>query len=167
MRLTVQTTSGSSSGSPGAQNAYTVANWSWSETTMTYANAPALGTKVIGSVPGGSAARTAYTVTLTQADLQSAVGGQLTLAITGPQPTLLCELQGGHGWTPGCAGTGPGGGHAKRGHSRCCDPVSKNVRRRPTLPPGPPGSTIGAERLSFRVRNETGRFPFAMTAVTL
>ena len=28
-------------------------------------------------------------------------------------------------------------------------------------------STIGAERLSFRVRNGTGRFPLAMTAVTL
>jgi len=28
-------------------------------------------------------------------------------------------------------------------------------------------STIGAEGLSFRVRNGTGRFPFAMTAVTL
>src|SRR3954466_13403357 len=41
------------------------------------------------------------------------------------------------------------------------------VRRRPTLPPRLQGSTIGAERLSFRVRNGTGRFPFAMTAVTL
>ena len=30
-----------------------------------------------------------------------------------------------------------------------------------------PGSTIGAEGLSFRVRNGAGRFPFAMTAVTL
>ncbi len=41
------------------------------------------------------------------------------------------------------------------------------VRRRPTLPPRLQGSTIGAERLSFRVRNGTGRFPLAMTAVTL
>ena len=40
------------------------------------------------------------------------------------------------------------------------------VRRRPTLPPRLRGSTIGAERLSFRVRNETGRFPLAMAAVT-
>ena len=43
----------------------------------------------------------------------------------------------------------------------------KNVRRRPTLPRGPPRSTIGAEGLSFRVRNGTGRFPFAMAAETL
>ena len=45
--------------------------------------------------------------------------------------------------------------------------IAKNVRRRPTLPPSTPGSTIGADRLSFRVRNGTGRFPVAMTAVTL
>ena len=44
---------------------------------------------------------------------------------------------------------------------------SEEVRRCPTLPQGPPCSTIGAERLSFRVRNGTGRFPHAMTAVTL
>ena len=43
----------------------------------------------------------------------------------------------------------------------------KEVRRCPTLPQGPPCSTIGAERLSFRVRNVTGRFPLAMAAETL
>src|SRR4051795_7650551 len=43
----------------------------------------------------------------------------------------------------------------------------KNVRRRPTLPRSVPRSTIGAERLSFRVRNGTGRFPLAIAAVTL
>src|SRR5581483_12374625 len=43
----------------------------------------------------------------------------------------------------------------------------KNVRRRPTLPRGGPRSTIGAERLSFRVRDGTGRFPLAMVAETL
>ena len=41
------------------------------------------------------------------------------------------------------------------------------VRRRPTLPPRSQGSTIGAVGLCFRVRNGTGRFPYAMTAVTL
>ena len=41
------------------------------------------------------------------------------------------------------------------------------VRRRPTLPHSLPCSTIGAERLNFRVRNVTGCFPFAMVAVTL
>src|SRR5579859_4534557 len=41
------------------------------------------------------------------------------------------------------------------------------VRPRPTLPPSPPGSTIGAGGLSFRVRDGTGRFPAAMAAVTL
>ena len=41
------------------------------------------------------------------------------------------------------------------------------VRRCPTLPHPGGCSTIGAERLSFRVRNGTGRFPFAMTTVTV
>ena len=43
----------------------------------------------------------------------------------------------------------------------------EEVRRCPTLPQGPPCSTIGAESLSFRVRNVTGRFPLAMAAETL
>src|SRR3954453_23003105 len=43
----------------------------------------------------------------------------------------------------------------------------EEVRLCPTLPQGPPCSTIGAESLSFRVRNVTGRFPLAMAAVTL
>ena len=40
------------------------------------------------------------------------------------------------------------------------------VRRCPTLPQGPPCSTIGAKSLSFRVRNVTGRFPLAIAAET-
>ena len=40
------------------------------------------------------------------------------------------------------------------------------VRRCPTFPPGL-GSIIGADRLSFRVRDGSGRFPVAMSAVTL
>src|SRR5689334_2908900 len=47
------------------------------------------------------------------------------------------------------------------------DPCPKCVRRRPTLPRSGPRSTIGAERLSFRVRDGTGRFPLAMVAETL
>ena len=43
----------------------------------------------------------------------------------------------------------------------------KYVRLRPTLPHRHQCSTIGAEGLSFRVRNGAGRFPFAMTAETL
>src|SRR5579875_2768345 len=51
----------------------------------------------------------------------------------------------------------------KEGPPLCGWPsFSKIVRRRPTLPPRPQGSTIGAEGLSFRVRNGTGRFPFAI-----
>ena len=41
------------------------------------------------------------------------------------------------------------------------------VRRRPSLPHGPPCSTIGAEKLNFRVRNGAGCFPLAMITETL
>ena len=41
------------------------------------------------------------------------------------------------------------------------------VRRCPTLPHPVECSTIGAVGLSFRVRDGTGRFPHAMTTVTL
>ena len=44
--------------------------------------------------------------------------------------------------------------------------VSVCVRRCPTFPPGL-GSIIGAGRLSFRVRDGSGRFPVAVFAVTL
>ena len=46
-------------------------------------------------------------------------------------------------------------------------PVFGVVRRCPTLPHPLECSTIGAVGLSFRVRNGTGRFPHAMTTVTL
>ena len=45
--------------------------------------------------------------------------------------------------------------------------VNGVVRRCPTLPHAPACSTIGAVRLSFRVRNVSGRFPHAMTAGTI
>src|SRR5690606_36764017 len=53
--------------------------------------------------------------------------------------------------------------------SRCMpDSRSSNGhRRRPTLPQGLPCSTIGSVRLSFRVRNVTGRFPYATTTESL
>ena len=64
-----------------------------------------------------------------------------------------------------------GGGGGAGGINGWCPPrfgvgTKRCVRRCPTLPHDPSCSTIGAERLSFRVRNGTGRFPFAMTAVT-
>ena len=34
--------------------------------------------------------------------------------------------------------------------------LQKRIRRRPTLPPSHPGSTIGAEELNFRVRKGNG-----------
>ena len=40
------------------------------------------------------------------------------------------------------------------------------LRRCPALPLAGAGSTVGAERLSFRVRDGSGRFPFAVAAAT-
>src|SRR6478672_4173919 len=59
-------------------------------------------------------------------------------------------------------------GEMEKGALRVQSPLfGKYVRLRPTLPHRHQCSTIGAEGLSFRVRNGTGRFPFAMAAVTL
>ena len=49
------------------------------------------------------------------------------------------------------------GGFARRGS---CE--KEKSRQRPTLPPGPPGSTIGAGGLNGRVRNGNGCGPSAM-----
>src|SRR5688572_28404348 len=59
-----------------------------------------------------------------------------------------------------------GGEMGKRGRLVAA-PLPMYVRRRPTLPQPLGCSTIGAERLNFRVRYGTGCFPFAMAAVTL
>src|SRR5699024_9716440 len=62
----------------------------------------------------------------------------------------------------GCSGYGRGP------LQRCCGgPLGVFVRRCPTLPHPLECSTIGAGRLSFRVRYVSGRFPLAMAAVTL
>ena len=58
-------------------------------------------------------------------------------------------------------GNGPGTRRAARRRLSC-----KVFRQRPTLPPGPPGSTIGAGGLNFRVRDGTGCFPSAMATET-
>ena len=108
-------------------------------------------------------------------------------------PLIGPSVAGAPGWAhPLCAdpripprsGGGRGSAHTKKGRpeggleSKCfaeCRKATrcgvafllKEVRRCPTLPQGPPCSTIGAVRLSFRVRNVTGRFPHAMAAETL
>ena len=81
--LKVTTTSGAYSGSPSAQNVYPVADTSWSESAMTWATAPALGSQVLGTVPAGSASATTYAVTLPPSALQQAAtaGGLVTLAV--------------------------------------------------------------------------------------
>lgn len=81
--LKVTTTTGTYSGSPSAQNIYPVADSTWSESSMTYATAPPLGSQILGSIPANSTSATTYAVTLPPSALQSAVGGMLTLAVKG------------------------------------------------------------------------------------
>ena len=53
----------------------------------------------------------------------------------------------------------PIGGFEEHDVHQIKDPSVEEVRRCPTLPHPTECSTIGAEGLSFRVRNVTGRFP--------
>ncbi|MCW2772818.1 MAG: hypothetical protein JWN91_1144 [Nocardioides sp.] len=73
-------TLGSGSGSAGSQTV-SVTSGSWSESTLTYRNAPASGTSV-GTLAGPSSSGTTYRVPLSISALQSAVGGTLSLVIT-------------------------------------------------------------------------------------
>src|SRR3954469_15444970 len=73
----------------------------------------------------------------------------------------------------GSAGEWQCGGMAERAGMQNGPPLTPGwailfgwVRRRPTLPHPPGCSTIGAGGLSFRVRDETGRFPFAVATET-
>ena len=82
--LKVTTTTNSSSGSPSVQNVYRAADTTWSESAMTYANKPALGTTVARVRAGRQRVRDHATRSSSpRRHLQSAVGGQLTLAVKG------------------------------------------------------------------------------------
>lgn len=92
------------------------------------------------------------------------------LAAAGPRCSLLASCscsasprdpRTNHERRPGAARSGRRPGRA---------PWAANVRqipRRPTLPPGCPGSTIGAGGLNFRVRNVTGCVPSAKATENL
>ena len=114
------------------------------------------------------AARTGYpTRDGSRAVVRRLVGSRsVTAASPNPSPQaprLACEA-----WRIGLVIVGCGyAGRAPTIRSGPYLVLRMIVRRRPTLPHRHQCSTIGAERLSFRVRNGTGRFPLAMTAVTL
>ena len=101
-------------------------------------------------LPSAFTARTPFTIRA----FSATPGG---LSTTGP-PTRVVPHRNRIPYEP--SERGPTG-HGRRPSLPSC------VRRRPTLPRSGPRSTIGAERLSFRVRDGTGRFPLAMVAETL
>ena len=82
--LKVTTTTNSSSGSPSVQNVYRATDTTWSESAMTYANKPALGHDRARHRAGRQRVRHHATRSrCPRRTLQSAVGGQLTLAVKG------------------------------------------------------------------------------------
>jgi hypothetical protein len=78
--LKVTTTSGSTSGSPDTQVVHPVSDSSWTESGLTYNTRPAVDAANLGSV-SNTASNTTYSITLNASQLQSLIGGQLTLAL--------------------------------------------------------------------------------------
>ncbi|MGN6575838.1 MAG: CBM96 family carbohydrate-binding protein [Nocardioides sp.] len=79
--LQVTTASGAYSGSPDTERVRPVADSGWTETGVTYANRPAVGTAVLGSVSNTSGAGTTYTIPLDVSGVQPGVGQLLSLAV--------------------------------------------------------------------------------------
>jgi hypothetical protein len=78
--LKITTTSTSSSGSPDTQVVHPVPDSTWTESGLTYNSRPAVAAANLGSV-SNTASNTTYSSTLDPGQLQSLIGGQLTLAI--------------------------------------------------------------------------------------
>jgi Calcineurin-like phosphoesterase len=78
--LRITTTSSSSSGSPDTQVVHPVSDSSWTESGLTYNTRPGVGAANLGSV-SATASNTTYSIPLNASQLQSLIGGQLTLAL--------------------------------------------------------------------------------------
>jgi hypothetical protein len=80
--LRVTTAPSSASGSPDRQDVHRVLDTSWTEQGLTWDNEPPVESGVLGSVAATTGAGTTYDIALTPADVASAVGGRLSLAIS-------------------------------------------------------------------------------------
>lgn len=81
-RLQVRTTSASAAGSTNTQAVRIVANDSWTESALTYANRPAVGSTV--GMLSGTVPNTSYTVNLDPATVQAELGQRISLALDQP-----------------------------------------------------------------------------------
>ncbi len=79
--LRIRTTSESFAGSPDAQTVQ-LAYDTWSESSLTWNNRPALFGSALGTITGGTASSKVYEASLSVADLQTLVGKQGTVAVT-------------------------------------------------------------------------------------
>ncbi|SEG76404.1 hypothetical protein SAMN05216223_11086 [Actinacidiphila yanglinensis] len=80
-QLAVRTSSDTLAGSTDTLNVMPVTG-SWTETGVTWANRPTLGTTALGVITAPSALQTDYTSTLTPAPLSARLGGSYDLALT-------------------------------------------------------------------------------------
>jgi hypothetical protein len=78
--LKITTTSASTSGSADTQVVHPVSDSSWTESGLTYGTRPAVGAANLGSV-SNTTSNTTYSIVLNASQLQSLIGGQLTLAL--------------------------------------------------------------------------------------
>lgn len=79
--LQVTTTGSAYSGSPDTERIRPVSDSSWTESGLTFANRPAVGAAVLGSVANTSGAGTTYSIPLDVTAVQAGVGQNLSLAI--------------------------------------------------------------------------------------
>jgi len=80
-RLEVRTTDYASSGSVDAQGV-SLATGAWDESTLTHAARPSVDGPLLGTLPGGTAASTSYSVDLSGDVLGQGLGGPTTLVLT-------------------------------------------------------------------------------------
>jgi hypothetical protein len=78
--LKITTTSNSSSGSPDTQVVHPVTDSTWTEAGLTFNTRPTVGAASLGSV-SNTTSNTTYSINLNPSQLQSLIGGQLTLAL--------------------------------------------------------------------------------------
>jgi hypothetical protein len=86
--LSLRTTTDSTSGSAATQ-AIAVASDTWNEAALTWNNRPALTSIGVGTVPGGTATSSAFSVPLDPAAMASLLGTQSTLGMTSTSSDAL------------------------------------------------------------------------------
>lgn len=86
-RLRVRTTTDAFAGSAMAMTVDEMSDTSWVATTTTWNNQPAVSGPLLGTLAGGSAVDTEYTITLDEAEISGNLGGTYAIALRGSGAT--------------------------------------------------------------------------------